>query len=155
MFIASWLDPIWTGHLGLLSWMIWFCNWLLSFEWVSVVSAPFGALADLLQQFLEKINWIPFALAIAGGVAGLAIMVGRHARGWSEIFISATCAVLATGMLANPIATLTAAGGAMDTAQQYGERSRPRSSARTSTTPPWTRTTCCPQQSPRSWWTSS
>ena len=120
VFIASWLDPIWTGHLGLLSWMIWFCNWLLSFEWVSVVSAPFGALADLLQQFLEKINWIPFALAIAGGVAGLAIMVGRHARGWSEIFISATCAVLATGMLANPIATLTAAGGAMDTAQQYG-----------------------------------
>jgi hypothetical protein len=34
---------------GLVSWMIWFCNWLLSFEWVSVIAAPFGALADVVQ----------------------------------------------------------------------------------------------------------
>jgi len=119
-FIAAWLDPIWTGHLGLVSWMIWFCNWLLSFEWVSVIATPFNALADVVEGFLGKINWIPFALMIAGGVAGIAIMVGRHSTGWAEIFISATCAVLATGMLANPVASLTAAGGALDTAQDFG-----------------------------------
>jgi hypothetical protein len=119
-FISMWIDPIWTGHLGLVSWMIWFCNWLLSFEWVDIVAAPFGALADLLQDFLGEIAWIPFALTIAGGVAGLAIMLGRHSTGWAELFISACCAVLATGLLANPIASLTAAGGAFDTAQEYG-----------------------------------
>ncbi|MGC5224534.1 hypothetical protein ACPW96_18365 [Micromonospora sp. DT81.3] len=119
-FIAAWLDPIWTGHLGLVSWMIWFCNWLVSFEWVSVVAAPFNILADLLQDFLGEIHWIPVALMIAGGSAGIAIMLGRHASGWAEVFISATCAVLAVGMLANPVATLTAAGGAFDTAQEYG-----------------------------------
>jgi hypothetical protein len=119
-FIAAWLDPIWTGHLGLVSWMIWFCNWLISFEWVDVVAAPFGALADLLESFLGEINWIPFALMIAGGAAGIAIMVGKHASGWSEIFISAICAVLAVGMLSNPVASLTAAGGAFDTAQEFG-----------------------------------
>jgi hypothetical protein len=118
--IAAWLDPIWTGHIAVLSWMIWFCNWLLSFEWVSVIAAPFELLATLLKQFLGDIAWIPFALVISGGVAGIAIMVGKHAGGWSEVFISATCAVLATGMLANPIATLTATGGALDTAQRYG-----------------------------------
>lgn len=119
-FISMWVDPIWTGHLGLVSWMIWFCNWLLSFEWVDIVAAPFGVLADLLQDFLGEIAWIPFALTIAGGVAGLAIMLGRHSTGWAELFISACCAVLATGLLANPIATLTAAGGAFDKAQEYG-----------------------------------
>lgn len=119
-FISMWIDPIWTGHLGLVSWMIWFCNWLLSFEWVDIVAAPFGALADLVQDFLGEIAWIPFALTIAGGAAGLAIMLGRHSTGWAELFISACCAVLATGLLANPIATLTAAGGAFDTAQEYG-----------------------------------
>lgn len=119
-FIAAWLDPIWTGHLGLVSWMIWFCNWLLSFEWVGVIAAPFGALADVVEGFLGEINWIPFALMIAGGIAGIAIMLGRHSTGWAEIVISATCAVLATGLLANPVASLTAAGGALDTAQDYG-----------------------------------
>lgn len=118
--IAAWLDPIWTGHIAALSWMIWFCNWLLSFEWVSVIATPFGLLAELLKQFLGEIAWIPFALVISGGVAGIAIMIGKHAGGWSEVFISATCAVLATGMLANPIATLTATDGALDTAQEYG-----------------------------------
>lgn len=118
--VAAWLDPIWTGHVAVLSWMIWFCNWLLSFEWVNVIAYPFGILAELLKEFLGEIAWIPFALVISGGVAGIAIMVGKHAGGWSEIFISATCAVLATGMLANPIATLTATGGALDTAQKFG-----------------------------------
>src|SRR3546814_141034 len=96
------------------------CSSDLSFEWVDIVAAPFGALADLLQDFLGEIAWIPFALTIAGGAAGLAIMLGRHSTGWAELFISACCAVLATGLLANPIATLTAAGGAFDKAQEYG-----------------------------------
>lgn len=118
--VAAWLDPIWTGHVAVLSWMIWFCNWLLSFAWVDVIAFPFGVIAELLKDFLGEIAWIPFALVISGGVAGIAILVGKHASGWSEVFISATCAVLATGMLANPIATLTATNGALDTAQQYG-----------------------------------
>src|SRR3546814_14049500 len=88
------------------------CSSDLSFEWVDIVAAPFGALADLLQDFLGEIAWIPFALTIAGGAAGLAIMLGRHSTGWAELFISACCAVLATGLLANPIATLPEIGRA-------------------------------------------
>ncbi len=119
-FIAAWLDPIWTGHLGLVGWMIWFCNWLLSFEWVEVIAAPFAGLADVVEAVLGQIHWIPFALMISGGVAGIAIMLGRHSTGWAEIVISATCAVLATSILANPVATLTATNGALDQAQEYG-----------------------------------
>lgn len=118
--IAMWLDPIWSGHLWAVATMIWFCNWLLSFEWVSIIALPFRGLANLLQDFLGEIAWIPFALTVAGGLAGIAILLGKHAKGWSEIVISASCAVLATGMLANPIVTLTAAGGALDKAQEFG-----------------------------------
>lgn len=114
--------PIWIGNVAFISWTAWLCNWLLSFEWVQVLAAPFNGIATVIQGMLARVNWIPFALVIGCGVAAIAIMVGRHARGWSEIALSALCAVLATGMLANPVATLTAAGGALDKAEQFGSQ---------------------------------
>lgn len=120
--INAFVSPIWIGNVAFISWTAWLCNWLLSFEWVQVLSAPFNGIATVIQSMLGRINWIPFALVIGCGVAAIAIMVGRHARGWSEIALSALCAVLATGMLANPVATLTAAGGALDKAEQYGSQ---------------------------------
>jgi hypothetical protein len=119
-FISSFIDPIWTGHIGAIAWMIWFLQWLLSFEWVQWIAAPFDGLAHQLQGFLGDVNWVPFALMITAGVAGIALLVGRKVNGGLELLISAVCAVLATGMLANPVASLTAAGGALDIAQDWG-----------------------------------
>lgn len=115
------LDFIWTGHMSAFAWMIWLCNWVISFEWLQLLTVPFNTLAELLQSALGRLNWIPFALSITAGIAGLAILTGKKvASGWVEMLVSAFLAFLAVGMLANPVATLTGAGGALDTARSWG-----------------------------------
>lgn len=118
--LAAMTDPIWTGHLAALSWLIWVYEQILTFAWLDMLIIPFQALADLMQDFFGKLYWIPLALAIAGAIGGFAIALGRFAAGFSEMLIAAFISVLAVTSLANPVTTITAAGGAFDTAQDYG-----------------------------------
>jgi len=120
MFIAFIVDPMWTGHLGVIAMLLELFGFVLSFEWVEWISTPFAAFADLLERALGDINWIPFALMISAVVGGLTLLSGKVAKGGVEMLVSACIAVMAAGILANPIASLTAANGALDTAQQYG-----------------------------------
>ncbi|MGI4802321.1 MAG: hypothetical protein ACRYG8_51475 [Janthinobacterium lividum] len=118
--ITSIVDFIWVGHLGAVAWMISFLDWLLSFEWVKWLATPFDGLATVISAYTGEINWIPFALMLTGLVAFIAIAKGRYAGGFIEILLSCVCAVLAAGLLANPVASLTATGGALEKAQSYG-----------------------------------
>lgn len=118
--ISMVVDFIWSGHLGFVAWMLAFLNWLLSFQWVSWIATPFTSLGDFAHTYLSGIAWVPFALMITAVVAGFSLFAGKWAGGLSEMFISVVCAVLATGLLANPVASLTNAGGALDTARSYG-----------------------------------
>jgi hypothetical protein len=120
MFIAFIVDPMWTGHLGVIAMLLELFSFVLSFEWVGWIATPFAGLADLLESALGQINWIPFALAVSACVGGLTLLAGRVARGGTEMLVAACIAVMATGILANPVASLTAANGALDTAQEYG-----------------------------------
>lgn len=118
--ISSIVDFIWVGHLGAIAWMISFLDWLLSFEWVAWLATPFDSLATIVASYTGAVNWVPFALLITGFVVFIAIAKGRYAGGFIEILLSCVCAVLAAGLLANPVASLTAAGGALEKAQDYG-----------------------------------
>ena len=120
VFLSYFVDPIWTGHLGFVAWMLWFLEWLLSFEWVGFIATPIQGFANTIEAFLSRIHWIPIALSISGLVAGIAIFTGKVVRGGMEMLISAIVAVLAIGVLSNPVASLTAVGGALDTAKGYG-----------------------------------
>lgn len=100
--------------------VLWLFDFLLSFEWVAWLATPFNTLAEWLQGQLGEINWIPFALMISALVAGIALFIGRVAGGLWEMLVSAVLAVMAVGVLANPVATLTATGGALDNAQDFG-----------------------------------
>lgn len=118
--VAAPLDFIWSGHLGAFSWMIWLCEWIISFQWIDLITVPFGAIANTLQDGLGRLNWIPFALAVTAGIAGIAVLAGKKASGWLDMLVSAFLAFLAVGILANPITTITSAGGALDTAREWG-----------------------------------
>ena len=100
--------------------MLWLFDFLLSFEWVAWLATPFNTLAEWVQGQLGEINWIPFALMISALVAGIALFIGRVSGGLWEMLVSAVLAVLAVGVLANPVATLTATGGVLDNAQDFG-----------------------------------
>ncbi|MFX8782091.1 hypothetical protein ABTM76_19420, partial [Acinetobacter baumannii] len=69
---------------------------------------------------LGTINWVPFALMISALVGGIAIYVGRVAGGLWEMLIAAIIAVLVGGVLATPVATLTATGGVLEKSQEFG-----------------------------------
>lgn len=100
--------------------ILWLFDFLLSFEWVAWLATPFNTLALWLQEQLGTINWIPFALVISALVGGIAIYVGRVSGGLWEMLVAAVLAVLAVGVLANPVATLTASGGVLENAQTFG-----------------------------------
>jgi hypothetical protein len=120
LLVAGPLDLLWAFHVFVVSWMLWLCEWVVSFQWVDWIASPFLLIANTVQTILGQLNWIPFALAIAGGVGATMVVLGRVGKGVSELLISAVCAILAVGFFANPVAEITKPGGFLDTAQEYG-----------------------------------
>lgn len=120
VIVNFFVQMIWVLQYFTVGMFIWLLGFLLSFQWVEWLSTPFNALALWLQDLLGEIQWIPFALMIAALAGGIAIFIGRVAGGLWEMLVAAVIAVLAVGPLANPIATLTAADGVLDKAQQFG-----------------------------------
>lgn len=118
--VAFFIDIIWMGNIIALGWMLWLFQWLLSFEWVSWLATPLNNIATLIQSFLGQTGWIPLALVLTAGVAGMAMLSGRYVAGGTEILISVICSVLAVGILANPVQTLTGDNGALAWSQKWG-----------------------------------
>lgn len=118
--VSLFSNMLWMVHVAVVSWMLWLVDWLLDFAWVDVLAAPFVGLADLFQSFLGRVEWLPFALAVTGAVAGAAIILGRVGSGIAEVLISVMCATVAVTTLANPVQAITAAGGALDQVQDVG-----------------------------------
>lgn len=110
---------VWMLQYYLTTAIIWLFSFLLSFEWVGWLATPFNALAVWLQGVLSGVGWIPFALTIAALAGGAAILFGKTSAGVWELVIALVMSVLAVGALANPVATLTAAGGMLEKAQEW------------------------------------
>ncbi len=114
------VQVVWMIQYYVTTAIIWLFSFMLSFEWVSWLATPFNALASWMQGELSGIGWIPFALTIAALVGGAAILFGKTSAGIWEIVVALVMSVLAVGILANPVATLTATGGMLDKAQEWG-----------------------------------
>ena len=119
-WIASIIDPLWSVNIAALGWVLWTFQWMLDFEWIGWLAAPLNDIAVLVERFLSQVNWIPFALMLAGGIAGLVMASGRYAKGAADLAVSVMCSVLAVGILANPVAALTGDTGALSWAQNWG-----------------------------------
>lgn len=111
---------VWMVQYYLTTAIIWLFSFLLSFEWVGWLATPFNALAVWLQSVLSGVGWIPFALTIAALAGGAAILFGKTSAGVWELVVALVMSVLAVGALANPVATLTATGGMLENAQEWG-----------------------------------
>lgn len=114
------VDGVWILNLACLSWCLWLLSFLLEFTWVDWIATPVGAIAGTMQSVLSQIGWPAIALMVAGGVFGMAIALGKFARGTIDLSVSILCFVLATGALANPVTALTGDHGALTWAQSTG-----------------------------------
>lgn len=112
---------VWSIHIFAVAWILTFLDWLISFEWVSWLGTPIEALAGILQTKLSAIGWVPMALAAAALVAGVVIFRGKFGTGIIDLGISLMSAILVAGALANPITSLTAENGGLDTVQSWGK----------------------------------
>jgi len=118
--VSGIVDGVWIFNLACLSWCLWLLSFLLEFTWVDWIATPVGAIATTMQSVLSQIGWPALAMMIAGGVFGMAIALGKFARGTIDLSVSILCFVLATGALANPVTALTGEHGALTWAQSTG-----------------------------------
>lgn len=118
--VSGIVDGVWIFNLACLSWCLWLLSFLLEFTWVDWIATPVGAIATTMQSVLSQVGWPALAMMIAGGVFGMAIALGKFARGTIDLFVSILCFVLATGALANPVTALTGEHGALTWAQSTG-----------------------------------
>ncbi|WP_287136450.1 hypothetical protein [Clavibacter sp.] len=119
-FLSNIIDFIWTPIVGTIAWVLWLFQWLLEFSWVGWLATPISGISTTLQQFMSGIGWIPFALVLTAFVAGMVFMSGRYAAGGFEFLISIICAVMAVGILANPVGTLTGDTGVLHWSRSWG-----------------------------------
>jgi hypothetical protein len=117
-----WISSAWDFNYFLLKQCIWLFQWTLSFEWVDMVSAPAQLLGDGLENIIGELNVVPFLLTIAAMVCGLAMVRGKYASGFLNIFISIlfAIAVSAGGVLHNPVESVVGENGMLYSAADAG-----------------------------------
>lgn len=120
MVNAFYIDNGWSFGVTMLNGAMWFFQWLLSFQWVTMVTSPVMVFATTIQSFFGGLNFIPFALAVAGLVYGLQLAKGRYAHGALNLFVSALVAVLLTGVLANPATAILGSNGLLQKSIDMG-----------------------------------
>lgn len=108
---AFFIDTGWSFGVSTLNGAMWFFQWFLSFQWVTMLTQPVMGFAMMFQTFFGGLNFIPFALALTGLVYGIQLAKGRYAHGALNLFVSAVVAVLLTGVLANPATAILGSDG--------------------------------------------
>ncbi|MFC9718337.1 hypothetical protein [Micrococcus luteus] len=120
--LAGVMSFIWGLHYSLVTSLLWLLQYLLSFEWVSLIVDPIQPMAEQVQAMLSGLNWVPFAATVAGATIGLLFVSGRRNQGWGELVLSVAMVMLATGALMNPVTWITGPGGMLEKSQLFGAR---------------------------------
>lgn len=120
--LAGVMSFLWGLHYATVTSMMWLLQWLLSFEWVSMIVDPIKPMAEQIQSMLSGLNWVVFASTVAGATIGLLFISGRRNQGWGELVLTVTMVVLATGALMNPVTWITGPNGMLEKSQLFGAR---------------------------------
>ena len=94
---------LWKGYLGLTALAIWFVDWVLSFDWLTVIIAPLTAVGDAIRNIITQFGLAPAFLMVAGLVGAVFILRGKIARGVYEMLMSCFIVALSVTAFANPL----------------------------------------------------
>lgn len=120
MWVTSMLDILWVGHIFYVAVLFALVKFLLAFEWVDFIATPLNGIAVSFQALVTQFHWIPFALMVTAFVAGIYMLRGKFSSGLIECVIAVFIAIAATGVLANPVATITGPDGFLNSAKTWG-----------------------------------
>jgi len=116
---AMFTDMLWRGYLGCAAVAIWFLDWVISFDWLTLITGPLTAVGDALRSVIGQFGITAGFLALAGLIGALFIMRGHKARGIYEIGVSALIVALASTVLANPVGLVTGTDGLINQTRDY------------------------------------
>ena len=108
---AMFTEFLWRGYLGCTAVAIWFLDWVLSFDWLTMLTGPLIAIGDALRDVIARFGLAPVFLMIAGLAGGIFIMRGKTARGVYEIIVGCLIVALSATALSNPIQMVAGPGG--------------------------------------------
>jgi hypothetical protein len=96
----------WVWYRDMVAVQIWVLDWVLGMDWLGYILAPLAGLSIIVQGMVAQIGLLNLMLIILAFVVGFWLLKGRYAGGFMELLIGCVIAALATGFLANPMATI-------------------------------------------------
>lgn len=108
---AMFSEFLWRGYLGCTVLSIWFLDWVISFDWLTVIVAPLTAVGDALREIIAKFGLAPAFLMLAGLVGAVFILRGKIARGIYEMLMACLIVALSVTAFANPMALVAGPDG--------------------------------------------
>lgn len=111
MISALFTEILWRGYLGCAAVAIWFIDWVVSFEWLDIITTPLMAIGDALLDVISRLGLAPAFLTVAALAGAIFVMRGKIARGIYEMAIGALVVALSATVLSNPIALVAGPDG--------------------------------------------
>lgn len=96
----------WVWYRDMVAVQVWVLDWVLGMDWLGYILAPLAGLSIIVQGMIAQIGLLNLMLIILAFVVGFWLLKGRFAGGFMELLIGCLIAALATGFLANPMATI-------------------------------------------------
>jgi len=110
------IDLLWGIYRSCVVLAIWFLDWALSFEWLTVIATPVLAIGASLQLIVDRFGVAPVFATAAALIAATWMAKGKWALGIFELFASLVIAALAVGAFSDPVEKVAGDSGLiMDT----------------------------------------
>ncbi|WP_125775619.1 hypothetical protein [Antribacter gilvus] len=110
----------WGWYQNIVSVQVWVLDWVLGMDWLNFILAPLAGISMIVQSMVAQIGILSLTLIILAFVVGYWLLKGRYAGGFMELLIGCVIAALATGFLANPMATIAGPNGVIMQSRDAG-----------------------------------
>lgn len=103
VFWSSFVDFFWGIYRDAMMVAIWFLDWVLSFDWLTLFTTPLLGIGDAMEDVVARFGLVPAFLTCTAFVGVMWILRGKWSTGVYEILFSLVLATLLTGVLAHPV----------------------------------------------------
>lgn len=121
-FWASIVDTCWGIYRAVCALALWFIDWVISFDWVSVIASPLIRVGDAMRSVINGIGVVPTFLTLAALLAMLWMLKGKTSTAIYEIAASCIIAALAVGVFADPVRFVAGQDGVIVQAAEAGQQ---------------------------------
>jgi hypothetical protein len=115
------VDGWWGNYQTFCYIALWFINFVMSFEWISLIAAPVIMIGDAVHSVISSIGLVPVFLAVMALSSGLWVLRGKNTTALFEFLIASLIAALATGVLSDPVRMVAGTDGLIVQAAQTGQ----------------------------------